>query len=139
VIALVLAALSLTMTSAHVLELPQKMRLAPAFYAAVNGTLYRWFAIVGGIYTAAAILAAWALWWSARSSTLRRAIRGSLRARRGRHALRGDRRRADLRQARWLRPFARPIIRSRIRRFVLEPLRRAAEAEHERGAHLRMT
>jgi hypothetical protein len=39
---LLLAALALTMTSAHVLELPQKMTLDLPFYAAVNGTLYRW-------------------------------------------------------------------------------------------------
>jgi hypothetical protein len=50
VITLTAAALSLTMTSAHVLELPQKMRLSPADYAAINGSLYRWFAIVGGVY-----------------------------------------------------------------------------------------
>lgn len=47
---LVLTALSLTMESAHVLELPQKMQLDPQMYAAVNGSLYRYFAIVGGAY-----------------------------------------------------------------------------------------
>ena len=56
--ALLLAALSLTMTSAHVLELPQKMQYSAELYAAVNGTLYRQFAIVGGVYTIAAIVAA---------------------------------------------------------------------------------
>jgi hypothetical protein len=66
VVTLVLAALSLTMTSAHVLELPQKMSYSPATYALVNGTLYRWFAIVGGVYTVASIVAAWGLAWSAR-------------------------------------------------------------------------
>jgi hypothetical protein len=68
VAALVLAALALTVTSAHVLELPAKMQYAPSLYAAVNGTLYRWFAIVGGIYAVAAIVAAWALAWAARSN-----------------------------------------------------------------------
>jgi hypothetical protein len=57
-VALLLAALSLTMTSAHVLELPQKMRYPAELYAAVNGTLYRQFAIVGGSYTIGAMVAA---------------------------------------------------------------------------------
>ena len=47
-ITLVLAALGLTMTSAHVLEMPQKLAYSPELYAAVNTTLYRYFAIVGG-------------------------------------------------------------------------------------------
>ncbi len=68
VVALLLAALSLTMTSAHVLELPEKMQYPPLFYALVNATLYRWFAIVGGLYTIAAIVAAWAFTVSARPS-----------------------------------------------------------------------
>jgi hypothetical protein len=68
VVALVLAALSLTMTSAHVLELPQKMRYVPAFYGEVNGSLYRWFAVIGGIYTVAAIALAWAFAWSSRAN-----------------------------------------------------------------------
>jgi hypothetical protein len=55
---LVLAALALTMTSAHVLELPQKMRYDAALYSAVNTTLYRYFAIVGGVYSMGAIVAA---------------------------------------------------------------------------------
>ena len=59
--ALVLAALSLTMTSAHLLELPQKMQYTAELYAAVNTTLYRQFAIVGGVYTIGAIVAAAAL------------------------------------------------------------------------------
>jgi hypothetical protein len=68
VVALLLAALSLTTTSAHVLELPEKMHYSPLFYALVNATLYRWFAIVGGLYTVAAIVAAWAFAASARPS-----------------------------------------------------------------------
>jgi hypothetical protein len=57
-VTLVLAALALTMESAHVLELPQKMQYDPAMYAAVNGTLYRYFAIVGGVYTVGSVVAA---------------------------------------------------------------------------------
>jgi hypothetical protein len=54
--ALVLAALSMTAEAAHVLELPQKLRYDPAFYAAVNGSLYLYFAIVGGSVQVAAII-----------------------------------------------------------------------------------
>ena len=55
---LLLASLSLTMESAHVLELPQKLRYDPQMYAAVNGSLYRYFASVGGAYQVGAIVAA---------------------------------------------------------------------------------
>jgi hypothetical protein len=55
---LVLAALSLTMESAHVLELPQKMHYDAQMYAAVNGTLYRYFAAVGGAYQLISIVLA---------------------------------------------------------------------------------
>jgi len=44
-ITIVLAALALTMESAHVLELPQKIQYDAQMYAAVNTTLYRYFAI----------------------------------------------------------------------------------------------
>jgi hypothetical protein len=57
-LAILLAALALTMTSAHVLELPQKMRYDAALYAAVNTTLYRHFATVGAVYTIGSIVAA---------------------------------------------------------------------------------
>jgi hypothetical protein len=57
-ITLVLAALCLTMTSAHVLELPAKMRYDAEMYAAVNRTLYQLFATVGAFYTIGAIVAA---------------------------------------------------------------------------------
>ncbi len=57
-VTLMLGALALTMTSAHLLELPQKLDYAPTLYAAVNTTLYRYFAIVGGAYTVTSILAA---------------------------------------------------------------------------------
>src|SRR5919198_6053446 len=57
-ITMVLAALALTMESAHVLELPQKMQYDAPMYAAVNTTLYRYFAIVGGVYQVGSIVAA---------------------------------------------------------------------------------
>jgi len=43
VVTLLLAALSLTMESAHVLELPQKLGYDAQMYAAVNGSLYKYF------------------------------------------------------------------------------------------------
>jgi hypothetical protein len=55
---LVLSALALTMTSAHVLELPQKMTYSAEMYAAVNTTLYRHFAIIGGPYQIGSIVSA---------------------------------------------------------------------------------
>ena len=60
-VTLVLAALALTMTSAHVLEMPQKMSYSAELYAAVNTTLYRYFAIVGGSYQIGGIISAWIL------------------------------------------------------------------------------
>jgi hypothetical protein len=57
-ITLVLAALALTMESAHVLELPQKMQYDAQMYSAVNTTLYRYFAIFGGVYQVGSIAAA---------------------------------------------------------------------------------
>jgi hypothetical protein len=54
---LLLTALALTMTSAHVLELPQKLAYGPALYAAVNTTMYRYFALVGGVYTVGSLVA----------------------------------------------------------------------------------
>jgi len=57
-VTLLLAALAFTMESAHVLALPQKMQYDPAMYTAVNGTLYRYFAIVGGVYQVGSIVAA---------------------------------------------------------------------------------
>jgi hypothetical protein len=47
-LALLLGAFALANTAAHVLELAPKMRLDLEQYSAVNGTLYRYFAIVGG-------------------------------------------------------------------------------------------
>jgi hypothetical protein len=57
-VTLVLAALALSLTSAHVLEMPQKMHYDAQLYSAVNTTMYRYFAIVGGAYSMGAILAA---------------------------------------------------------------------------------
>ena len=57
-ITLLLAALALTMESAHVLELPQKMQYDAQMYSAVNTTLYRYFAIIGGVYQVGSIVAA---------------------------------------------------------------------------------
>ncbi len=57
-VTLVWVALALTLTSAHVLELPQKMQYDAAFYAAVNSTLYRQFATMGVVYGLGQIVAA---------------------------------------------------------------------------------
>jgi hypothetical protein len=65
-VTLLLAALSLTMESAHVLELPQKMQYDAQLYTAVNGSLYLYFAIVGGVYQVGSILAAAVLAWRVR-------------------------------------------------------------------------
>jgi len=55
---LLLAALALTMDSAHLLELPQKMQYDAQMYSAVNTTLYRYFAVIGGMYQVGSIVAA---------------------------------------------------------------------------------
>jgi hypothetical protein len=65
---LLVSALSLTMTSAHVLEMPQKLSYDLALYTAVNSTLHRYFAIVGGSYQILAIVAVCTLAWRARRS-----------------------------------------------------------------------
>lgn len=67
-LALLVSALSLTMTSAHVLEMPQKLSYDLALYTAVNSTLYRYFAIVGGSYQILTIVAVCTLAWRARRS-----------------------------------------------------------------------
>jgi MFS family permease len=78
-ITIVLSALALTMTSAHVLELPQKMAYSGEMYAAVNTTLYRYFAIVGGPYQIGAIVSAIVLTILVRRSrTFRWALAGTL-------------------------------------------------------------
>jgi hypothetical protein len=58
VVTLLLAALSLTAESAHVLEMPQKLAYDAKMYTAVNATLYKYFAIVGGSWQVSAIIAA---------------------------------------------------------------------------------
>jgi hypothetical protein len=63
----VIAALALTMTSAHVLELPQKMRFEAQLYSAVNTSMYRYFAIIGGVYSMGSIIAAVVLAFLARN------------------------------------------------------------------------
>ena len=55
-VVLLLASLTLTMEAAHVLELPQKMSYSPELYAAVNSTMYRYFALVGGPLTVLMLL-----------------------------------------------------------------------------------
>ncbi len=57
-VTLVWVALALSLTSAHVLELPPRMQYGADLYAAVNPTLYRQFATVGVIYGAGQIVAA---------------------------------------------------------------------------------
>jgi hypothetical protein len=60
-ITLLLTALALTMESAHVLELPQKMQYDAQFYSAVNTTMYRYFVVVGGVFQVGSIVAAFVL------------------------------------------------------------------------------
>jgi hypothetical protein len=71
-VAIVLTALALTMTSAHVLEMPAKLAYSIELYTAVNGTLYGYFAIVGGIYTVGSLVAVTTLAWRARKRPSRR-------------------------------------------------------------------
>lgn len=65
-LALVTTALALTLTSAHVLEMPQKLSYNLDLYTAVNSSMYRCFAIVGGIYEIGAIALVSTLAWRAR-------------------------------------------------------------------------
>ncbi len=67
-VALLFSALALTMTSAHVLEMPQKLSYDLELYTAVNGSLYRYFAIVGGAYVILAMVAVCTLAWRDRAS-----------------------------------------------------------------------
>jgi hypothetical protein len=57
-ITLLFTALALTITSAHLLELPEKMTYNATLYSEVNDTMYGYFAIVGGIYTIGSIVTA---------------------------------------------------------------------------------
>jgi len=76
---IVLSALALTMTSAHVLELSHKMAYTAEMYAAVNTTRYRYFAIVGGPCLIGSIVSAIVLTILLRGSvTFRWALVGTL-------------------------------------------------------------
>ncbi|HEX3476779.1 MAG TPA: hypothetical protein VHT91_17260 [Kofleriaceae bacterium] len=65
-IALLITALSLAMTSAHVLEMPRKLSYSIELYTAVNSTMYLYFAIFGAIFEVGAIIAIGTLAWRAR-------------------------------------------------------------------------
>lgn len=52
---LVISALALSTTSAHVLEYPQKIKLDIPAYTLINSNLYKYFAIIGGLYCIGAI------------------------------------------------------------------------------------
>lgn len=60
-VVLLLAALTLTMEAAHVLELPRKMGYSAELYTAVNSTMYAYFALVGGPLTILTLLSGAAL------------------------------------------------------------------------------
>jgi hypothetical protein len=66
IITAVLAGLSLTMTAAHVLEMPRKLGLPLDLYGRINGALYRYFAVIGGPLQILAIAATATLAWRAR-------------------------------------------------------------------------
>lgn len=65
-LALVITALSVTMTTAHVLEMPRKLSYSIDLYTAVNSTMYLYFAIFGAIFEIGAIVAVGALAWRVR-------------------------------------------------------------------------
>ena len=72
---LLLAALGMTMGAAHVLELPAKLNYDAQTYAAVNSTLYRQFAYVGGpVQMLAIIAAAWLAYRLHATSSFRLAV-----------------------------------------------------------------
>ena len=60
-VVLMLAALTLTMEAAHVLELPQKMNYDAGLYSAVNTSMYRYFALVGAPLTMLTLLGGMAM------------------------------------------------------------------------------
>jgi hypothetical protein len=72
-LALVITALSLAMTTAHVLEMPPKLSYSIALYTAVNSTMYLYFAIFGAIFELGAIVAVGSLAWRARHEPSARA------------------------------------------------------------------
>ena len=76
---LMLAALGMTMGAAHVLELPAKMAYDAQTYAAVNSTLYRQFAYVGGpIQVLAIAAAAWLAYRLRETRSFRPAVAAAL-------------------------------------------------------------
>jgi hypothetical protein len=58
IVAVVLAALTMGLTFAHTLELPQKMGYDAAMWTSVQHSLYRYFAVIGGPIEVAAVIAA---------------------------------------------------------------------------------
>lgn len=60
-VALLLAALGLSLGAAHVLELGPKLGYAPALYVQVTSTLYLYFGVIGGPIQVAALAATCAL------------------------------------------------------------------------------
>lgn len=78
-VALLLAALGLTMGAAHALELPPKMQYDPALYARVTSTLYALYGAVGGPIQVAALVAAWVLaYWTRGLPAFRLTLLGAL-------------------------------------------------------------
>jgi hypothetical protein len=75
-IALLLSCLALSTTSAHVLEYPQKISLDIETYTIINAELYKYFAIVGGLYCIGALLAS--LWLAVMARKEKRVFRWSL-------------------------------------------------------------
>jgi hypothetical protein len=66
IVALVVTALSLTITSAHLLEMPAKLGYDLELYTTINETLYRYFRIIGAIYEIAAVVVVATLAWRSR-------------------------------------------------------------------------
>ncbi len=64
--AVVLVALTMGLTFAHFLEMPVKLGYDAAMYQQVNGTLYAYFAYVGGPVEVAAVVVTALLAWSRR-------------------------------------------------------------------------
>jgi hypothetical protein len=67
-ITIILAAFALVAGAAHVLELPQKMQYDADMYTAVNATLYRYYAIIGGPALLGSIACAFVLAWLVRGT-----------------------------------------------------------------------
>ena len=75
-IAILLSCLALTTTSAHLLEYPQKISLEIETYTTINGVLYKYFAVVGGLYCIGALL--FSLWLVILARKEKRVFRWSL-------------------------------------------------------------